>query len=167
MENVSEQFGMLEANAAKHFFPSPCWTFKNWQTFLFFHSGWYFPPDINQLSSERRTVVHTSSLLLLSNVYKSVCLWQRPHRPRLFRISPSSLLLSIRLFTHSSIRPLIHWYIIWPVSVVSGPKGTRPTYSRHRQQRDQPGDYSDYGLCLHRVLLLCATSPLVSWQPEF
>lgn len=167
MENGSEQFGMLEGNAANHFSPSPRWTFKNWQTFLFFHSGWYFPPDINQLSSERRTVVHTSSLLLLSNVYRSVCLWQRPHRPRLFRMSPSSFLLSIRLFTHSSIRPLIHWYSIWPASVVSGPKGTRPTYCRHRQQPDQPGDYSDYGLCLHRVLLLCATSPLVSWQPEF
>lgn len=126
MENGSEQFGMLEGNAAKHFSPSPRWTFKNWQTFLFFHSGWYFPPDINQLSSARRTVVHTSSLILLSNVYGSVCLWQRPHRPRLFRMSPSSFLLSVRLFTHSSIRPLIHWYSIWPASVVSGPKGLDP-----------------------------------------
>lgn len=27
-------------------------------------------------------------------------------------------------------------------------------------------DYSHYSLCLHRALVLCATSPLVSWQSE-
>lgn len=100
MENGSEQFGMLEGNAAKHFSPSPRWTFKNWQTFLFFHSGWYFPPDINQLSSERRTVVHTSSLLLLFDSGRTVPVCFACLRPLFFY-----------RFVCSPIRPSAHWSI--------------------------------------------------------